>query len=268
MFPAMSGWVPGTRVALPWHARGIMRPADRGRPLPSHAGVAERLRRAVRDLATAAMATLGGFVLLEGAMPAEASRAAYATGSAAIAIGALSAGLRTGILATAMITAVVAFLYLVPVGALAVADAGDQIGLALFAVNGLIVSVICGRVRSAHARGRLDTPVIPTTPPRAARASTAGNRSRGLRGSGIMVVGAHMFERLSARELEVLGLLAGGRSNSEIADTLVVSMNTVKSHLKSIFGKLGVVSRTQAVVRAGELGLLAPHARLTSRPAA
>ncbi len=65
------------------------------------------------------------------------------------------------------------------------------------------------------------------------------------------MVGEHVFERLTTRELEVLELLASGHSNAEIANTLVVSTNTVKSHLKSIFGKLGVVSRTQAVVRAG-----------------
>jgi len=60
---------------------------------------------------------------------------------------------------------------------------------------------------------------------------------------------------LSERELDVLGLLAGGLSNQQIAERLYVSANTVKSHLKSIFAKLDVESRTQAVARARELGI-------------
>jgi LuxR family maltose regulon positive regulatory protein len=63
-------------------------------------------------------------------------------------------------------------------------------------------------------------------------------------------------EPLTDRELEVLRLLAAGLSNAEIADRLVVSLNTVKTHARSIFGKLHVESRTQAVARARELHLL------------
>jgi LuxR family maltose regulon positive regulatory protein len=65
-----------------------------------------------------------------------------------------------------------------------------------------------------------------------------------------------LVEPLSEREVEVLRLLASGRSNAELAQTLVVSMNTVKTHLLHIYGKLGVSSRTQAVARAKELRLL------------
>jgi LuxR family maltose regulon positive regulatory protein len=63
-------------------------------------------------------------------------------------------------------------------------------------------------------------------------------------------------ERLSLRELEVLRLMASGKSNAEIARVLVVAVSTVKSHTNSIFGKLGVTSRTQALARARELQLL------------
>jgi LuxR family maltose regulon positive regulatory protein len=63
-------------------------------------------------------------------------------------------------------------------------------------------------------------------------------------------------EPLSARELEVLRLMAEGQSNSEIAAVLVIAVSTVKSHVNSIFGKLGVATRTQAVVRARRLGLI------------
>lgn len=65
-----------------------------------------------------------------------------------------------------------------------------------------------------------------------------------------------LFEAISAREMEVLHLVALGKSNQAIADTLVISLGTVKSHTNSLFGKLGVTSRTQAAARARELGLL------------
>jgi LuxR family maltose regulon positive regulatory protein len=63
-------------------------------------------------------------------------------------------------------------------------------------------------------------------------------------------------EALTARECEVLRLIAEGKSNGEIATTMVVAMSTVKAHINNIFGKLGVASRTQALVRARELQLL------------
>ena len=63
-------------------------------------------------------------------------------------------------------------------------------------------------------------------------------------------------EKLSARELEVLRLVAGGASNGDVSQALHISEATVKSHLLHIFGKLGVSSRTQAVVKAGEVGWL------------
>ena len=61
---------------------------------------------------------------------------------------------------------------------------------------------------------------------------------------------------MSARELQVLELVAAGRSNSDIAAELFVSDTTVKSHLAHIFTKLGVSSRTAAVSRARERGIL------------
>jgi len=63
-------------------------------------------------------------------------------------------------------------------------------------------------------------------------------------------------EKLSAREIEVLQLVAEGSSNSEIAKRLHISQATVKSHLIHIFGKLGVSDRTAAVTSALQRGIL------------
>jgi predicted ATPase/DNA-binding CsgD family transcriptional regulator len=65
-----------------------------------------------------------------------------------------------------------------------------------------------------------------------------------------------LLEPLSERELEVLRLVAAGLPNQQIADRLILSVGTVKSHLHHIAEKLGAANRTQAVHRARELGLL------------
>ena len=67
-----------------------------------------------------------------------------------------------------------------------------------------------------------------------------------------------LVETISEREIEVLRLLAGGLTYQEIAEAMFVSVNTVKSHLKSIYGKLGVHNRRQAVAQARVLHLLDP----------
>jgi ATP/maltotriose-dependent transcriptional regulator MalT len=61
---------------------------------------------------------------------------------------------------------------------------------------------------------------------------------------------------ITARELEILNLIARGLSNREIATELFVSENTVKTHCARAFNKLGAARRTQAVQRGKELGLL------------
>ena len=63
-------------------------------------------------------------------------------------------------------------------------------------------------------------------------------------------------EALSAREIEVLQRIAAGKSNKEIGAELFISEGTVKTHVKSIFGKLDVVSRTEAVATATRRGLI------------
>lgn len=65
-----------------------------------------------------------------------------------------------------------------------------------------------------------------------------------------------LIEPLSDREREVLQLIAHGNSNRAIGEQLIISVGTVKKHTANIFGKLGVNSRTEAVAKARELGLL------------
>jgi DNA-binding NarL/FixJ family response regulator len=61
---------------------------------------------------------------------------------------------------------------------------------------------------------------------------------------------------LSDRELEVLRLVTTGASNKEIADKLFIAEGTVKNHVTSILGKLGVRDRTQAALKARDLDLV------------
>ena len=65
-----------------------------------------------------------------------------------------------------------------------------------------------------------------------------------------------LVEPLSERELEILALIARGDSNKEIAEQLYIAEGTVKNHVTHILGKLGVRDRTQAALKARELGLL------------
>jgi LuxR family maltose regulon positive regulatory protein len=72
---------------------------------------------------------------------------------------------------------------------------------------------------------------------------------------GVVQVIAAPYEPLSARERQVLGYMPTIMSNGEIAGELYVSVNTVKTHMRSIYRKLGVENRRAAVARARELGL-------------
>lgn len=75
-----------------------------------------------------------------------------------------------------------------------------------------------------------------------------------------------LIEPLSEREFEVLCLIADGLSNQKIADTLFIIVGTVKTHIKHIYRKLDVDSRTQAIVRGRRswivIKVLDPHPQL------
>ncbi|MEX1103683.1 MAG: response regulator transcription factor, partial [Dehalococcoidia bacterium] len=66
-------------------------------------------------------------------------------------------------------------------------------------------------------------------------------------------------ETLTERETDVLRLLAQGKANKEIAVSLSIGENTVKTHVSNVLEKLGVQSRTQAALYAAQIGLVAIH---------
>jgi LuxR family maltose regulon positive regulatory protein len=80
--------------------------------------------------------------------------------------------------------------------------------------------------------------------------------SKGIMKEGDMEESIDMVEPLSDREIEVLKYIAQGFTNQEVAQELVLSLYTVKSHARNIYSKLGVKNRTEAVSRARLLGLL------------
>jgi LuxR family maltose regulon positive regulatory protein len=95
-----------------------------------------------------------------------------------------------------------------------------------------------------------------------------GARSHGMSGNWIKrllaafeqpVATQPLVEPLTPREMDVLGLIAAGQRNQEIADELVISLATVKRHISNLYGKLGVSHRTQAIARAQDVGLLPAH---------
>lgn len=145
-----------------------------------------------------------------------------------------------------------------PRGALARAAALSQTGVpfvALLADEGLAPEVV-----AAGAAGVLDREAPPEQIAAAAVAVAAGllvappgmAGGTGLPRSG----GTPPSEALTEREVEVMQLLSEGLSNKQIAARLEISEHTAKFHVNAILGKLGVQSRTEAVVRAARLGLV------------
>jgi LuxR family maltose regulon positive regulatory protein len=77
----------------------------------------------------------------------------------------------------------------------------------------------------------------------------------------VQVLTSAVTDALSAREADILRLIADGLSNKEIARDLAIAPETVKSHVKNIFAKLNVERRAQAVSRAQSLGLAGTRRR-------
>lgn len=109
----------------------------------------------------------------------------------------------------------------------------------------------------AGASGYLLKDAPPSELIAAVRAAAAGESALAPAVASRLNTRTHAPEtQLSLREAEVLGLVAAGRSNREIGHDLFLSEATVKSHLVHIFTKLGVTSRTAAVAKARDLGMI------------
>ena len=150
--------------------------------------------------------------------------------------------------------------------ALALAASGDEAGavtalagaltlacpqghVRVFADEGPPMAALLGRLVAAQRTGQAAIGVPLGYLARLQRAFGPGQPARDPVPSGIV-------DPLTSRELEVLGLLAAGRSNQAIAGELVVTLDTVKKHVGHVLDKLGATNRTEAVARARELGLI------------
>jgi LuxR family maltose regulon positive regulatory protein len=150
-------------------------------------------------------------------------------------------------------------------GAAALAALAQALALAapegyvrVFVDEGPPMARLLGRLAAAQRTGRVALPgaVAPLYLDRLARAFQWGGAPAAPPTSRDTAGVTGPVEPLSDRELQVLGLLAAGRSNQQIADELVVVLDTVKKHVGHILDKLGAANRTQAVARARALGLL------------
>jgi len=122
----------------------------------------------------------------------------------------------------------------------------------VFADEGAPMGALLGRLVAAQRTAQSAAGGVPLDC--LARLLRAFDATHAGRGGAAAVPG--LVEQLTDRELQVLGLLAAGRSNQRIAGELVVSLDTVKKHVGRVLDKLGAANRTEAVARARELGLL------------
>jgi LuxR family transcriptional regulator, maltose regulon positive regulatory protein len=128
----------------------------------------------------------------------------------------------------------------------------------VFVDEGAPMASLLNRLAAAHRTGRAPPPgtVRPDGLDRLLQAFQPGTPRAGRHPKRGRAAGEGSVELLSDRELQVLELLATGKSNQEIAEELVVVLDTVKKHVGHILDKLGAANRTQAVARARVLGLL------------
>jgi LuxR family transcriptional regulator, maltose regulon positive regulatory protein len=118
-----------------------------------------------------------------------------------------------------------------------------------FVDEGAAMGELMSATLEAHQRGHPDATRIPARYLAKLLAILAEERAA-------PGAGERLSEPLSERELEVLGLIAAGKSNAEIASSFFVSLSTVKTHINNLYRKLGARSRTQAIARARELDLI------------
>jgi LuxR family maltose regulon positive regulatory protein len=124
----------------------------------------------------------------------------------------------------------------------------------VFSDEGVPMAALLGRLIAAQRAGQAAAGVPLGCLARLQRAFSTG-RAMPDAGQGAALMPG-IVEPLTARELEVLEMVAAGRSNRAIAADLVVTLDTVKKHVGHVLSKLGAVNRTEAVGRARELGLI------------
>jgi ATP/maltotriose-dependent transcriptional regulator MalT len=139
----------------------------------------------------------------------------------------------------------------------ALAIAAHEGYVRVFVDEGAPMGRLLARLAAAHRTGQAPplTDVLLAYLDRLAQAFQPAGAAHGTRTSHEPVSGLGV-EPLSDRELQVLRLLAAGKSNQQIADELVVVVDTVKKHVSHILDKLEAANRTQAVARARAMGLL------------
>jgi LuxR family maltose regulon positive regulatory protein len=124
----------------------------------------------------------------------------------------------------------------------------------VFADEGAPMAALLGRLVAAQKAERA-ADVPPACMARVLQAFGGKHEPQGA-GRGAAGVVPGLVEQLTARELEVLVLLAEGMPNPRIAEQLVVTLDTVKKHVSHLLGKLGAANRTEAVTRARQLGII------------
>jgi LuxR family maltose regulon positive regulatory protein len=126
----------------------------------------------------------------------------------------------------------------------------------VFADEGPPMGALLGRLAAAQRAEQASAPGVP--PGFLARLVQAFGGTPAAASPGPRAAAAlpGLPEPLTDRELEVLRLIATGRSNQRIARELVVTLDTVKKHVSHVLGKLGAANRTEAVTRARELRVI------------
>jgi ATP/maltotriose-dependent transcriptional regulator MalT len=145
-------------------------------------------------------------------------------------------------------------------GAVAALDAALRIAcpqgyVRVFADEGPAMAAVLARLVAAQ-RGNRDAAAVPLSCLARLQSALVARRSPGGGAGQAGPRQAGLIEQLTGRELEVLAMLAAGRSNQDIARHLVISLDTVKKHVSHLLAKLGAVNRTEAVARGRALGLI------------
>jgi LuxR family maltose regulon positive regulatory protein len=126
----------------------------------------------------------------------------------------------------------------------------------VFADEGAPMAALLARLVAAQKAGRAAARGVPPACLAKVLRAFGGQDDRQGAGRGAAVAVPGLVEQLTARELEVLVLLAAGMPNPRIAKQLVVTLDTVKKHVSHLLGKLGAANRTEAVTRARQLSLI------------